>query len=83
MRAALLGQALHRHRRPLQDQRRRRRTFRLIISPLVAWIWLGGLIVIRRRPDRPVAGARRAPGAASARALRRARRRELGRALAS
>ena len=36
-------------------------TFRLIVSPLVSWIWIGALIVFLRRPDRPLAAARAAP----------------------
>ena len=33
-------------------------TFRLIVSPLVTWIWIGALIVVPRRPDRAVAAPR-------------------------
>ena len=48
------------------------RQFRLLVSPLVTWIWVGGLIVFARRADRDVAGARRRP-AARHRGLRGAR----------
>ena len=49
--------------------------FHFIVSPLVMWIWIGGLIVLRRRADRDLAGAeRRSPprrrALARARALR-------------
>ena len=33
--------------------------FHLIVSPLVMWIWIGGLIVGRRRADRAMARAER------------------------
>ena len=47
-------------------------TFRLIVSPLVSWIWIGALIVFARRADRALAAA--APRAAAGRGpLRRAR----------
>ena len=38
--------------------------FLMIVYPLVTWIWLGALIIARRRADRAVAGAglRTAPG---------------------
>ena len=35
--------------------------FKLIVSPLVLWIWIGGVIVLRWRPDRAMAGAQRSP----------------------
>ena len=38
-------------------------TFRLIVNPMVTWIWLGGLIVARRRAARAVAVGARAPAA--------------------
>ena len=53
--------------------------FHLIVSPLVMWIWIGGMIVVRRRPDRDLAGAERG-GAVScvARAVRSRRTRLRG-----
>ena len=48
-------------------------TFRLIVSPLVTWIWLGALIVFGGGADRDLAGARRSR-AARHRRLRGARR---------
>ncbi len=49
--------------------------FHFIVSPLVMWIWLGGLIVLRRRADRDLAGAGHgAPARRSALARARAAR---------
>ena len=48
-------------------------TFRVIVNPMVTWIWIGGLIVLRRRADRALAvRAGRAP--AGHEPLRRASR---------
>ena len=53
--------------------------FHFIVSPLVMWIWIGGLIVFGGRPDRDLAGAEHgAPRVAAA--LARAAVRGLARA---
>ena len=75
-----LGQALARRSCATTSPTRRRRPSALIVSPLVAWIWLGGADRLPRRPDRALARAATARAAASTAGYAARVARELGRA---